>query len=77
MKKFLVLALVAVMSVVCLAGCGSEKAADKDWAFECDMCGKESDGDKYTTTLNGADATICEDCFEALDEGFSDIIDEK
>ena len=77
MKKFLVLALVAVMSVVCLAGCGAEKKADKDWTFKCDICQEESDGDKYTTTLNGEDVTICEDCYEDINEGFSDFIDEK
>ena len=76
MKKFLILALVAVMSVTCLAGCGAEKAK-KDDTFKCDMCSKESDGDKYTTTLNGEDAHLCEDCFELLDEGFSEFVDEK
>lgn len=76
MKKLLVLALVAVMSVVCMAGCGAEKAA-KDTTFKCDMCGEKSDGDKYTTTLNGEDAHICEECFKLLDEGFSEFVDEK
>lgn len=55
MKKLLVLALIAVMSVCFLAGCGS---------FKCDFCGEEKDGEKHTAEgFNGEEIVMCDDCY--------------
>ncbi len=55
MKKIIALALAALLSVFCLAGCGK---------FECDLCGEEKSGKKHTTTVFGEEVTICDDCYE-------------
>lgn len=61
MKKFLVLALMAVMAVTCLAGCGK---------FECDVCGEEKSGKKHEGEILGEEVVMCDDCYEKINEGF-------
>ena len=55
MKKLLVLALIAIMSVCFLAGCGS---------FKCDICGKEKDGEKHTVEVLDEEVVMCDDCYK-------------
>ena len=55
MKKLLVLALIAIMSVCFLAGCGS---------FKCDICGEEKDGEKHTVEVLDEEVVMCDDCYK-------------
>ena len=57
MKRIITLALVGVMSMSFLAGCGK---------FTCDMCEEEKSGKKHKEELLGEEIVICDDCYEGL-----------
>ncbi len=61
MKRIIAAVLTLVMAMALLAGCGS---------FKCDLCGKESDGEKHETEVLGKEIVICDDCYETIDKGF-------
>ena len=49
------LLLVIVALATLLTACGS---------FKCDLCGKESDGEKHEKD----DAVLCDDCYNSLND---------
>lgn len=59
MKKFVALLLVVVMMATMLCACSS---------FECDLCGEEKSGKKYTENFLGEKITYCGDCKDDLEE---------
>lgn len=58
MKKRVIAALLAALTILSLAGCGK---------FTCDMCGEEKSGKKHQTELLGEKITICDDCYKDLE----------
>ena len=59
MKRIIALVLVIASLAILLCACGK---------FECDLCGKEKSGKKYTDELLGEEITYCEDCKEDLED---------
>ena len=59
MKRILSFVLMLTLVASLLAGCGS---------FECDLCGEQKSGKKYTGDLMGEKVTYCADCREALED---------
>lgn len=59
MKKLVCLLLLVAMIATLFVGCGS---------FECDICGKESDGEKHEQTFDGETIVFCDKCFEEYKE---------
>ena len=55
MKKLICLLLVVVMMATMLAACGK---------FECEVCGEEKSGKKYTEEILGREITYCQDCHD-------------
>lgn len=58
MKRIVCFLLVLVMALM-LTACSK---------FECDLCGEEKTGTKYTTEILGKEVTYCKDCYEELEE---------
>lgn len=59
MKKLVCLLLLVAMVATLFVGCGS---------FECDLCGKESDGEKHEVEVLGDEVVYCDDCYDALED---------
>ena len=59
MKRIISFILMLTLVAALLAGCGS---------FQCDLCGQEKSGRKYTETVYGEKITYCGDCRDALEE---------
>lgn len=59
MKRMISFILMLTLVAALLAGCGS---------FQCDLCGEEKTGKKYTGDLMGEKITYCSECKEALEE---------
>ncbi len=59
MKRFITLALVALMSLTLFAGCGK---------FECDSCGEKKGGKKHEAEIFGEELVLCDDCYEDINE---------
>lgn len=59
MKKLICVLLVVVVMASMLTACGK---------FECDLCGEEKSGKKYTEKVLGQEAEICKDCYKELEE---------
>lgn len=57
MKRLVCLLLLVSMVAALLIGCGS---------FKCDLCGKESDGEKYEVEVLGEELIYCDDCYEDM-----------
>lgn len=64
MKKKLIAAFLATVTILSFAGCGK---------FTCDMCGEEKSGKKHQEKLLGETITLCDDCYKDL-ESLSDIL---
>lgn len=64
MKKRLIAAFLATVTILSFAGCGK---------FTCDMCGEEKSGKKHKEELLGETITICDDCYKEL-EDLADLI---
>ena len=61
MKKIAILAALIMIMAMFLTAC----------SFTCDACGQESDGESYDVSLNGEDATLCENCHSLYELGQS------
>ena len=59
MKKIICVLLLVVVVASLLTACGK---------FECDLCGEEKTGKKYTEKVLGQEVTYCKDCYEGLKE---------
>lgn len=59
MKKKIVAALLATITILSFAGCGK---------FTCDLCGEEKSGKKHEETMLGETVTICDDCYKELED---------
>ena len=59
MKKFISIILLVVVMATLLTACGK---------FECDLCGEEKSGKKYTEEILGEEVTYCQDCHDDLEE---------
>ena len=59
MKKKVIAALLATVTILSFAGCGK---------FTCDMCGEEKSGKKHEETILGETITICDDCYKDLED---------
>lgn len=59
MRKKILAAFLAVITLLSLAGCGK---------FTCDICSQEKSGKKYTETVLGQKVTICSDCYKGLED---------
>ena len=59
MKRMISFILMLTLVAALLAGCCS---------FQCDLCGEEKTGKKYTGDLMGEKITYCGECKEALEE---------
>jgi len=59
MKKLISLILLVVVFATMLTACGK---------FECDICGEEKTGKKYTEELFGEEINICKDCHDDLED---------
>lgn len=66
MKKLICIMLVIVALATCLVGCGS---------FTCDLCQKESDGEKHELEILGETVTYCDDCYKIADTGMDALDD--
>ena len=66
MKKTVRLLLAALMLVLALGltACGSK-------SFKCDLCGEEKTGKQYETKSGGQTVTVCEDCYEDINNAFN------
>ena len=53
MKKFIAAALLTASLAFILTACGT---------FTCDLCKKESDGEKFEITIGDKTSYICENC---------------
>lgn len=61
-KKIVSLFIMLVL-LMSLAACGNQ-------AFTCDLCKEEKTGKSYKSQLMGEELTICEDCYEEMNEVF-------
>lgn len=59
MKKMVKFAALLALVATLLCGCSK---------FECDLCGEEQFGKKYTFEILGQEVEYCKDCKEGLDE---------
>lgn len=59
MKKIISLLLVVVALATMLTACGK---------FECEACGEEKSGKKHKVEVLDEEATICDECYEELQE---------
>lgn len=64
MKKIICSVLVLVSALFVLASCGK---------FTCDACGEEKSGKKHEFEVMGETGTICDDCYEELEEMMGDL----
>ena len=60
MKKLLCICALVVMLLTMLTACGGK--------FECDLCGKEKSGKKYTKEVLGEEIVYCGDCADGLSQ---------
>lgn len=61
MKKIAILVVLIMVMSMFLTAC----------SFTCDACKRESDGESYDVTIEGEDATLCEDCHALYELGQS------
>lgn len=59
MKKIAILAVLIMVMSILLTSCGS---------FVCDLCGEEKDGGSHDAEILGEELTICDECYEEIDE---------
>ncbi len=62
MKRIISLAAMLITLAMLLCACGK---------FECDLCGEEKSGKKYTEELFGEKIVYCSDCKNELEDLFS------
>lgn len=58
MKKMIRFAALLALVATLLCGCGK---------FQCDLCGDEKSGKKYTGNLFGQEIVYCKECKEGLE----------
>lgn len=59
-KKIIAIFTLLVL-LLSLGACGSK-------SFKCGMCGEEKTGKSYKSQLAGEKVTVCEDCYEEINE---------
>lgn len=59
MKKIISLIALMLILVSVLCACGK---------FECDLCGKEKTGKKYTKEILGEEVNYCQDCHDNMED---------